>query len=810
MAVKFNPFSGQFDMVGDKAISQVLTGYTSGAGTVASTDTILQALQKLNGNDALAISQVLTGYTSGAGTVSASDTILQAIQKLNGNDALAISQVLTGYTSGAGTVSASDTILQAIQKLNGNDALKLPLAGGTISGNVIPNTNNTLDLGSTTGPKFFANVYSTAYTGSSLSILDTGTTYRLAIDSPSTTILRLGGAAAWAETRINSSTVSFGNSVCTLSTLNTGVNMTITTVQAGDLLLQSGAYTGATSTGGSVKLFSGNATNTGGNSGNVLIYTGTSSSGTRGSIAIGNFTPTTGYNLELRTNAIADVGFVVRGFGTGGSYTQTGDLQKWQSYDGTTATDLIRIDSSGALAGNNTSGTNAIGGNLTIKAGAGTGTGVQSTSVPATINFQTPTQGTTGSTAQALAVRLKVGAAPSAPTVATQMALWFGNAAITSTNQNMIFDGGSIYWSVPTGNSHVFRTAASGNNLFTINATGISTNNAGLVYRTSNGGSNINAHFFIDPANTVATAGALGYAWDTSNGMSFTHANGTLRIRGWSVMLTNLVNTAGSESSDLTWTPQNVIDKFIIGGAFNLNQLTGTTSRMMEVDTNGNVVASEPIIPWLFSNATDQTNITTRSGWNLKGVYSGTAMTAAEQNQWYYDADHIYGMLDNSTPFNIPRYSKYKLLNNSVTTTGTPASTTETDLFSYTVPASTLNNDLEILDGVVSGTFAANANNKQIKVYFGGTVIFDSSALAFNNGTWTIEFDIIRESSTVVRCNARFTSDLTTLSSSSKYTRITGLTLSSTNILKVTGTNGTASANDATGNMFKVSWQSAT
>ena len=32
-------------------IGKVLTGYASGAGTVAATDTILQAIQKLNGND---------------------------------------------------------------------------------------------------------------------------------------------------------------------------------------------------------------------------------------------------------------------------------------------------------------------------------------------------------------------------------------------------------------------------------------------------------------------------------------------------------------------------------------------------------------------------------------------------------------------------------------------------------------------------------------------------------------------------------------------------------------------------------------
>lgn len=140
-------------------IGKVLTGYTSGAGTVASTDTILQAIQKLNGNDATnanltgdvtsvgnattltnapVIAKVLTGYASGAGTVSASDSILSAIQKLNGNDATnanltgdvtsvgnattltnapVIAKVLTGYSAGVGTVASTDSILQALQKL---------------------------------------------------------------------------------------------------------------------------------------------------------------------------------------------------------------------------------------------------------------------------------------------------------------------------------------------------------------------------------------------------------------------------------------------------------------------------------------------------------------------------------------------------------------------------------------------------------------------------------------------------------------------------------------------------------------------
>lgn len=141
-------------------LDTVLSGYVSGAGTVSASDTILQAIQKLNGNtvalttssvaegsnlyftNARAIAATLTGYVSGAGSISSSDTILGAIQKLNGNiagltttnvaegsnlyftTARVLATAITGYSSGAGTVASTDTILQAINKLNGNDALR--------------------------------------------------------------------------------------------------------------------------------------------------------------------------------------------------------------------------------------------------------------------------------------------------------------------------------------------------------------------------------------------------------------------------------------------------------------------------------------------------------------------------------------------------------------------------------------------------------------------------------------------------------------------------------------------------------------
>lgn len=131
---------------GDSAVlSSLLTGFVSGAGTVAATDTILQAFNKLVGNtqNLAVIANLITGYTSGAGAVAATDTILQAIQKLNGNadaistvanaalpsasftDAAVSGKVLTGLAAGANTpIQATDTILAALANLQAQiDAL---------------------------------------------------------------------------------------------------------------------------------------------------------------------------------------------------------------------------------------------------------------------------------------------------------------------------------------------------------------------------------------------------------------------------------------------------------------------------------------------------------------------------------------------------------------------------------------------------------------------------------------------------------------------------------------------------------------
>ncbi|MCC6371541.1 MAG: hypothetical protein IT236_11100, partial [Bacteroidia bacterium] len=128
-----------------KVRAVTLGSFTSGAGTVASGDTYLQAIQKLNGNlaglststipegtnlyytDTKVRAVTLGSFTSGAGTVASGDTYLQAIQKLNGNvvNVASNSQLGAGYAAAAGTVASTDTIKAAFQKLDGNIAAKI-------------------------------------------------------------------------------------------------------------------------------------------------------------------------------------------------------------------------------------------------------------------------------------------------------------------------------------------------------------------------------------------------------------------------------------------------------------------------------------------------------------------------------------------------------------------------------------------------------------------------------------------------------------------------------------------------------------
>lgn len=139
--------------------------------------------------------------------------------------------------------------------------------------------------------------------------------------------------------------------------------------------------------------------------------------------------------------------------------------------------------------------------------------------------------------------------------------------------------------------------------------------------------------------------------------------------------------------------------------------------------------------------------------------------------------------------------------------------TGETDLYTDTAPASVLGTNGDKLLAQYGGVFVSSGTaTREVKLYFGGTAIFDTGALTLSlSSAWSLDCLIIRVSSTVVRYKLSFTTEGAALAAYTAAGELTGLTLSNTNVLKITGQAAGvgAATNDIVAKLSTVSWQSA-
>lgn len=118
--------------------------------------------------------------------------------------------------------------------------------------------------------------------------------------------------------------------------------------------------------------------------------------------------------------------------------------------------------------------------------------------------------------------------------------------------------------------------------------------------------------------------------------------------------------------------------------------------------------------------------------------------------------------------------------------------TGEDTLINYSLPANTLATNLQYIDIDAWGTFAANANNKRLKLKFGTQVILDTTSVAANAGSWWIKSKIVRTGATTQQIISQIISDNTLILD--KATFIAGAeTLTVANNISCTGE---ATAND--------------
>jgi hypothetical protein len=138
----------------------------------------------------------------------------------------------------------------------------------------------------------------------------------------------------------------------------------------------------------------------------------------------------------------------------------------------------------------------------------------------------------------------------------------------------------------------------------------------------------------------------------------------------------------------------------------------------------------------------------------------------------------------------------------------------ETDLYSNLIAASQLAANGEKLEAKYGGIFVGHATaTRQIRVYFAGTAIFDSTAILIAaNASWTVLISIIRVSSSVVRYMITLATQNAPLATYTSVGELTGLTLSGTNILKITGQAAGvgAATNDIVAKLGSIEWVGTT
>lgn len=120
-------------------------------------------------------------------------------------------------------------------------------------------------------------------------------------------------------------------------------------------------------------------------------------------------------------------------------------------------------------------------------------------------------------------------------------------------------------------------------------------------------------------------------------------------------------------------------------------------------------------------------------------------------------------------------------------------STTETDLYSDSIAANTLSTNGDKLVGTYGVALVNSTSTKRTRIYFGGTAIFDSGALTVTAASEIIiRVLIIRDSSTSIRYSISASTTAASTGAFATVGKLTGLTLSSANILKITGQAGGA------------------
>lgn len=139
--------------------------------------------------------------------------------------------------------------------------------------------------------------------------------------------------------------------------------------------------------------------------------------------------------------------------------------------------------------------------------------------------------------------------------------------------------------------------------------------------------------------------------------------------------------------------------------------------------------------------------------------------------------------------------------------------TGETDLYSDSIAANTLNTNGNKIYAQYGGTFVSSATaTRDVRVYFAGTSLLDTGALSIStSASWGVSLLLIRVSATVVRYTVSLQTSGASTAIYNATGELTGLTLTNANTLKITGQAGGvgAATNDIVAKLGAIYFESA-
>lgn len=172
----------------------------------------------------------------------------------------------------------------------------------------------------------------------------------------------------------------------------------------------------------------------------------------------------------------------------------------------------------------------------------------------------------------------------------------------------------------------------------------------------------------------------------------------------------------------------------------------------------------------------------------------------------YVDSKKTFSIASSGTTFNIGGV----IFDHFVDVGNTHTDGTVDTLYTDTIPAKMLANSGDKIEAEYGGKFVSSGTaSREVQVFFAGTSIFDTGTLTVSlSSSWTCYVLLIRVSATVVRYMVSFSTEGAALAAYTSVGELTGLTLTTTTVLRITGqSNGTGAAvNDVVAKLGSVSY----